>query len=418
MHESYLGKHNMFRASVFLGVVSLSSFGLYFLYFNFQPLSASAACEVRSFAPASSEISVPGASYLSASHLLARPLPATLEDNAAIWNATVPKIIHQSWKEDKLPAKFLTWSNSWRIRHPDWQWVLWTDEDNDQLIAQHWPMLNDTYWGLQGNIFRADFVRNLYMYTYGGMYADLDMECLRSIDTLIESEMDSLMTSHAPRSLSTSKHPIYQLALLGSMKTGPHQTGHSIPNAWMASTPGHPFWLLTISSAMAKMGVDEHGRLEGEGNNLQLGWLEKIGIVTDSTKQPEAVTGPVALREQVLVYQDWEKSQTEGPRRGDTQDLPRHPALKVDRTMEVRHGVKVLPPAVIYPFTWDPYIHPYSSLIYQKCRIQVKTEEMFDPAGCQDALNAYENGARAITYWSHSWSTTDTLEDVVQLVGT
>ncbi len=280
------------------------------------------------------------------------------------------------------------------------------------------------------------------------MYADLDMECLRSIDTLIESEMDSLMTSHAPRSLSTSKHPIYQLALLGSMKTGPHQTGHSIPNAWMASTPGHPFWLLTISSAMAKMGVDEHGRLEGEGNNLQLGWLEKIGIVTDSTKQPEAVTGPVALREQVLVYQDWEKSQTEGPRRGDTQDLPRHPALKVDRTMEVRHGVKVLPPAVIYPFTWDPYIHPYSSLIYQKCRIQVKTEEMFDPAGCQgelkrarslfydvdlnsfhlpsylptypstDALNAYENGARAITYWSHSWSTTDTLEDVVQLVGT
>jgi len=35
----------------------------------------------------------------------------------------IPKIIHQSWKEEELPHKFLDWSNSCRIKHPDWVWV-------------------------------------------------------------------------------------------------------------------------------------------------------------------------------------------------------------------------------------------------------------------------------------------------------
>lgn len=222
------------------------------------------------------------------------------------------------------------------------------------------------------------------------MYADLDMECLRPMDTIIEREMNSLIASHSHErtttTTTTTSHPIYQLALLGSMETGPHQTEHGIPNAWMASTPGHPFWLLTISSAMSKLGVDENGHLKNSGKSqLEFGWMEKIGIIKDSGKQPEAVTGPMALREQVLVYKDWEKSQNHGgSRRQDISELPRHPALKIDQeAMEIQHGVKILPPTIIYPFSWDVDINPASGLIYQKCRVQVGTEEKFDPAGCQ-----------------------------------
>ncbi len=134
-------------------------------------------------------MTVEGAPFLRAQHLLNRPFPHTRETLIEA-NGTIPTIIHQSWKEDQLPHKFLQWSNSWRIRHPEWQWVgeviarrigvggplieatrtqvLWTDADNDQLVERHWPMLNQTYQGLRGNIYRADFVRNLYMYTYGG----------------------------------------------------------------------------------------------------------------------------------------------------------------------------------------------------------------------------------------------------------
>jgi mannosyltransferase OCH1-like enzyme len=35
----------------------------------------------------------------------------------------VPKIIHQSWMDGNLPVKFSKWSDSLRVRHPDWSWV-------------------------------------------------------------------------------------------------------------------------------------------------------------------------------------------------------------------------------------------------------------------------------------------------------
>lgn len=38
-------------------------------------------------------------------------------------NEGVPKIIHQSWMDGNLPVKFSKWSDSLRIRHPDWSWV-------------------------------------------------------------------------------------------------------------------------------------------------------------------------------------------------------------------------------------------------------------------------------------------------------
>lgn len=45
--------------------------------------------------------------------------------------------------------------------------VLWTDEDNARLVAR-FPELEPTYWALRNGIQRADFVRNLYMWEFGG----------------------------------------------------------------------------------------------------------------------------------------------------------------------------------------------------------------------------------------------------------
>lgn len=100
------------------------------------------------------------ASALSPAELLCRsskPLPGE-----------IPKLLHQSWKSTELPAKFKKWSDTCRRQHPDWEWVLWTDEDNLQLVKQYFPWLEDTFLSLPGNIYRADLVRNLYMYIFGG----------------------------------------------------------------------------------------------------------------------------------------------------------------------------------------------------------------------------------------------------------
>lgn len=65
-------------------------------------------------------------------------------------------------------------------------------------------------------------VRVFYMHRFGGMYADLDMEALRDLTPLLKD----------------STEPV--LAYLSDTWT----LRHNIPNAWMASPPGHPFWLV------------------------------------------------------------------------------------------------------------------------------------------------------------------------------
>lgn len=37
--------------------------------------------------------------------------------------ATVPKIIHQSWKDEHVPERFLKWQESWKRTHPDWEYM-------------------------------------------------------------------------------------------------------------------------------------------------------------------------------------------------------------------------------------------------------------------------------------------------------
>jgi len=52
--------------------------------------------------------------------------------------------------------------------HPAWEYKLWTDEANRNLVKEHYPWLLETYDGFPENIMRADTARILYMHHYGG----------------------------------------------------------------------------------------------------------------------------------------------------------------------------------------------------------------------------------------------------------
>jgi hypothetical protein len=97
---------------------------------------------------------------LSAAELLCQPLPYDL--------SSVPRLLHQSWETNELPLKFEKWSTVCCEKHRDWEWVLWTNEDNLNLAKKYFPWLEETYLDLLGEIYRADFSRKLYMYMFGG----------------------------------------------------------------------------------------------------------------------------------------------------------------------------------------------------------------------------------------------------------
>ncbi len=93
----------------------------------------------------------------------------------------IPKKIHQIWIGPKpVPNKFRSMMQSWQGFHPSWEYKLWTNED-----LKRFPLINREAfdaadnWGMKSDILRYEI-----LYYNGGVYVDLDFECVRSFDEL------------------------------------------------------------------------------------------------------------------------------------------------------------------------------------------------------------------------------------------
>ncbi|CAL1700843.1 unnamed protein product [Somion occarium] len=112
--------------------------------------------------------------------------------NVSRWNASehgkverIPRIIHQSWKSETLPARWVNVSQGCRDMMPDYEYMLWTDASAREFIAEHYSWFLDTFDGYTYPIQRADAIRYFVLYHYGGVYLDLDVGCLRRLDSLL-----------------------------------------------------------------------------------------------------------------------------------------------------------------------------------------------------------------------------------------
>lgn len=99
---------------------------------------------------------------------------------------SIPKLIHQTWKTQDIPESLFRphWIESWR-NLTGFEYKLWTDEDNRRLIAEHYPWFLSVYDGYDTHIKRVDAARYFILHRYGGVYADLDFVCLKSLDELL-----------------------------------------------------------------------------------------------------------------------------------------------------------------------------------------------------------------------------------------
>lgn len=81
----------------------------------------------------------------------------------------IPKLFHQSWSTTTLPAKFEQWSLSCREMNPDFEYGCC---GQTEIIDDWWRDTRRNFWssmiGLKSEIYRADAVRYLYMFVFGG----------------------------------------------------------------------------------------------------------------------------------------------------------------------------------------------------------------------------------------------------------
>ena len=90
----------------------------------------------------------------------------------------IPKIIHQIWLGSKVPEQYLQLMRTWQEHHPDWDYILWTDEMIEQL-----NLINkDLYDAAINYGERADIARYEILYRFGGLYVDTDFECIQPFD--------------------------------------------------------------------------------------------------------------------------------------------------------------------------------------------------------------------------------------------
>jgi inositol phosphorylceramide mannosyltransferase catalytic subunit len=127
----------------------------------------------------------------------------------------------------------------------------------------------------------------------------------------------------------------------------------NIPNAWLASAPGHPLWMHLLTDIVKDTNLDA---------------------------RPEVLTGPIRIRDALLGYN----------------------ATLYDPTG--KHPIKYITPGLIFPFDWHlPGKH------MKECSAQF---DEFNETKCKAGLGVEASGAYAITYWSHSWDDDKSLKNL------
>lgn len=94
----------------------------------------------------------------------------------------IPKVIHQLWKTDAIPARWQQPARSVKRQHRGWEYRLWTDSNMDLYVQTNHPELYPVYSGFDRHIMRVDVFRYVLMYDFGGLYCDLDYEFVRPFD--------------------------------------------------------------------------------------------------------------------------------------------------------------------------------------------------------------------------------------------
>ena len=141
--------------------------------------------------------------------------------------ASVPPLLHQF-----APSNRSAWKAVWLASQPSWEhqfrgfeYRLWTDEDLHEFVARRFPAFLPTYLGYAHAINRVDAARYLVLYELGGIYADLDIECLHNFAHELPAGLVSIAESPFPT--------------------------ERFQNALMSSPARHPFWSIVLEELLA-----------------------------------------------------------------------------------------------------------------------------------------------------------------------
>jgi hypothetical protein len=99
----------------------------------------------------------------------------------------IPKIIHQAWvSNNDLKPEYYPWRYSWAKYNPEYTFMFW--EMNNIPFDLLSPSGRELMQMKLKFTVKSDIIRWELLYLFGGIWADMDMECQKSFDAFLEHE--------------------------------------------------------------------------------------------------------------------------------------------------------------------------------------------------------------------------------------
>ncbi|GHT19378.1 hypothetical protein AGMMS4957_03790 [Bacteroidia bacterium] len=150
----------------------------------------------------------------------------------------IPRIIHHIYEDPAgPPANLLTIAETWKEKHPDWEYRFWNRKMINDFIESTCPDFSAYYHSFPFDVQRWDAIRYLILYHIGGVYMDLDYECIQPLDVLLTDS-----------SCCMGMDPIGH----ARVQSKPMMVG----NALMAAAPKHKFFQNIIEDMKANFTTD------------------------------------------------------------------------------------------------------------------------------------------------------------------
>ena len=194
----------------------------------------------------------------------------------------IPKIIIQTWKNNDIPDKYRNDVTSLYKKNPDFQFLLFTDNDIELFLKDNYPEYYVTYIKLPIKIQKIDFFRYIAIYHYGGFYFDLDMTGLLPLNDLLNYEcvfpVDQNITSNKCDRMRLKKYCAQNMKIL-------------LGQYAFAAVPKHEFIKLLIDNIH---------------NNIDK-YIELYNLYGEKIQYVYSSTGPDYVTDIYINYQNKEK---------------------------------------------------------------------------------------------------------------
>lgn len=163
----------------------------------------------------------------------------------------IPLVLHQTWKSAELPADLAAYQQSFGAQNPGLDLRFYDDAAMDGFVAERFPEHRALYDSFRFPVQKADFFRVLVVLAEGGIYADMDMECLAPLAPV-------LATDKALFGIEARVMPMRQREL-------GYEQPYQIANCIFAAPAGHPFlagFVADMAARIAAAPVEDRGRIE------------------------------------------------------------------------------------------------------------------------------------------------------------